>query len=378
VGVQSAEAVRRSRRSWVTGAFGVLVLVGALVGAIVVDAERIPSSDGLAAKLAEWGRDHGLAAEITWLEKLQYAADQPAIGGAPAGGIQTPAGAIEHPMASAMFSPGPLAPLAGGAPLPGEGVWHTVVDVKGRPAVQVSQLRPDDQHTSFLAGIMRMDPTLISGQLRPGVRDPGGTWREPSSLKPAELPRIAAVFNGGFRLTEPHDGGYYSDGRTVSPLIDGEASLVLHTDGTADVGAWNRDVRMARTIASVRQNLVMLVDAGQVNPTCANGGSLEWGKTVGQVAYIDRSGFGVTATGAEVYAAGPALSVCTLGRLLQDAGVVRGMELDINPAWVSGAYFHAGPDKRPVGSRLFPAEHIAADHYLRPSSRDWFAWFVRP
>jgi hypothetical protein len=377
VGVHYAEATRRSRRGWVTGAFGVLVLVGALVGAVVVDAERIPSSDGLAAKLAEWGRDHGLGAEVTWLETLQYAAHQPAIGGAPAGGIQTPAGAIAHPAASETFPSNPLAPLAGGAPLPGEGVWHTVINVKGRPAVQVSQLRPDDQHTSFLAGIMRMDPTLISGQLRPGTRDPGGSWREASSLTAAELPRTAAVFNGGFRLSEPHDGGYYSDGRTVSPLIDGEASLVLHTDGTADVGAWNRDVRMAPTIASVRQNLVMLVDDGQVNPTCANGGSREWGKTVGQVAYIDRSGFGVTATGAEVYVAGPALSVCTLGRLLQDAGVVRGMELDINPAWVSGAYFHAGPDARPVGSRLFPAERLASDHYLRPSSRDWFAWFVR-
>jgi hypothetical protein len=186
------------------------------------------------------------------------------------------------------------------------------------------------------------------------------------------------VFNGGFRLNDRDRGGYYSEGRTVAPLRDGEASLVLHTDGTADVGAWGREVRMDPTVASVRQNLVPLVDGGEVNPTCATGGAKEWGKTIGQSAYIQRSGFGVTARGTEVYVGGPALSVCSLGRILQDAGVVRGMELDINPAWVSGAYFHPRPSGAPTGYRLFPGEQVDPGHYLKPSSRDWYAWFTRP
>jgi hypothetical protein len=370
--------VSLSLRRCAIGAGGLLTAAALLVGGVVIDAARGPGSDALAAKVAEWGRDHGLGAEVTWAEGLQYQYDQPAIGGAPAGGIQTPEGALGQPTATSVFRSGALAPLAGGQPLPGEGVWNTVVTVKGRPAVQVAQLRPDDKHTSYLAGILRMDPTLISGQLRPGVHDPGGSWRAQAALTAADDQRVAAVFNGGFRLTEQHDGGYYSEGRTVVPLIDDDASLVLYTDGTANVGAWNRDVRMGPDVASVRQNLVLLVDGGQVNPSCASGGSREWGKTVGQAAYIDRSGFGVTATGAEVYVAGPALSVCTLGRILQDAGVVRGMELDINPAWVSGAYFHQGANAQPVGSRLYPTERVDPQHYLQASSRDWFAWLVRP
>ena len=47
----------------------------------------------------------------------------------------------------------------------------------------------------------------------------------------------------------------------------------------------------------------------------------EWGDTVGQAAFIDRSAFGVTASGEVVYAAGPR-SLCTLGAVLADAGVV--------------------------------------------------------
>jgi hypothetical protein len=53
------------------------------------------------------------------------------------------------------------------------------------------------------------------------------------------------------------------------------------------------------------------------------------------------------------------------------------MELDINPTWVSGAYFHDRSSGAPTGYKLFPAEQVDASHYLRTSSRDWYAWFVR-
>jgi hypothetical protein len=53
------------------------------------------------------------------------------------------------------------------------------------------------------------------------------------------------------------------------------------------------------------------------------------------------------------------------------------MELDINPAWVSGAYFHptGGPD--PDAFRLFPDEQIGAQHYLQTSSRDFVSFDLR-
>ena len=267
--------------------------------------------------------------------------------------------------------------LAPAPRLANEGAWQTVVTVRGLPAVQVASLRPDAAHTSFVAGVMRMDPALIRGELRPGTMDPSGSWRAATSLTDSEQRTVAAVFNGGFRLSDRSHSGYYSEGRIITALVDGKASLVLHTDGRADVGAWNREVRMDPTVASVRQNLVPLVDGGQVNPTCATGGPKEWGDTIGQAAFIQRSGFGVTATGAEVYVGGPALSVCSLGRILQDAGVVRGMELDINPTWVSGAYFHDQSNGPPTGFKLFPAEQVDPLRYLRSSSRDWFAWFTR-
>jgi hypothetical protein len=377
--------LRRVGRLTVVAVAVFLVVVGWSIGTALT----APGTDSVAAKLAEWGRDHGLGGVITWLEQQQYEHNQPKIGGAPSGGVPVPGGAVPMsqtpttgpvapttPIApTTLPAPAPIPVLAGAVPLPGEGQWQTVVTVDGAPAVRVAELRPDSQHTSFLAGVLWIDPNLVRGQLQPGYLDPGGTWQAADSIVTSLQSSVVAAFNAGFRLSSSH-GGYYSEGRMVAPLQDGAASLVLDTNGTATVGSWNQEVHLGPNVASVRQNLAMLVDNGQVNPSCATGGSV-WGATIGNAAYIDRSAFGVTADGGEVYVGGPALSVCTLGAILQSAGVVRGMELDINPDWVSGVYFHDTPGAPPQGFRLYPTQKVPPSHYLSPSSRDWYGWYAR-
>ncbi len=373
---------RRRRRWWrLLPLLAVTVLAGTVVGPSVLGALLAPGTDSVAARLAEWGRDHGFDGLITWLEKKQYEHDPPPTGGEPIGGIPRVAIAPVTPSdpASAVGSSGPpaLHPPAGLPPLPGEGEWNTVATVHGQPAVRVAHVRPDRDHTSLLVGVMWIDPTLVRGQLHPGFQDPGATSLAATSLTAAEQHTVVAVFNGGFRLNGASHGGYFSQGHAARPLVDGAASLVLRTDGTADVGSWNREVRMEPDVVSVRQNLIPLVDGGQVNPTCQSGGAAQWGSTVDQAAFIHRSGFGVTADGGEIYVGGPALSVCNLGMILQAAGVVRGMELDINPNWVSGAYFQPTSGGALHGFRLFPDERVAPEHYLSPSSRDWYAFYAR-
>jgi hypothetical protein len=374
--------LRRAGLFW--GSIGVaLIVLLVMTGWSVTGALIAPGTDSVAARLAEWGRDHGFDPVITWLEKDLY--QPPPTGGQPVGGIAAPPGMVEphrgtfdhgNPgQPTGLPAPATMATLTRQPALPGEGVWHTVATVEGHPAVEVASLRPDPDHTSFVAGLMWLDP--VRGQLHPGFTDPGGTWTAPDHITPALQTHVVAAFNAGFRL-KASQGGYYSDGRTVIPLRDGAASLVLNKDGTAHVGAWNHDVRMGPQVASVRQNLVPLLEHGAVNPTCASGGTAEWGSTIGQAAFIHRSGFGVTANGAEVYVGGPALSVCSLANLLKAAGVINGMELDINPAWVSGSYFHRRRTGPPQGFRLFPAEQVAPQHYFYPASRDWYGWYARP
>ena len=361
-------AVKWTRRAVLAALLVFLILLGWSIGGALT----VPGTDSTAARLAEWGRDHGLGGIVTWLEKEQYDQNQPKTGGAPAGGIPTAQGAETAPpppsgAAAPKTLPAPpaITPVVTGAPLANEGQWQTVVTVKGEPAVRVAEMRPDGQHTSFVAGVMWMDPNLVRGQLQPGFQDPGGTWQAQDEIASADRSSVVAVFNAGFRLNASR-GGYYSEGRTAVPLQDNAASLVIDKNGVATVGSWNNEVRMSPDVASVRQNLAMLVDDGKVASNCSSGGAV-WGWTLGNDAYIDRSAFGVTADGAEVYVGGPALSVCTLGKILQAAGVVRGMELDINPDWISGAYFHDQPSGNPQGFRLYPTQKLPPTKYFQPS-----------
>ena len=69
-------------------------------------------------------------------------------------------------------------------------------------------LRPDNRHTSFVVGVLRLDPALIRRQLHPGTRDPGGNWHTPNVITASARNRLAMAFNGGFRLTDPSHPGY--------------------------------------------------------------------------------------------------------------------------------------------------------------------------
>ena len=71
-------------------------------------------------------------------------------------------------------------------------------------------------------------------------------------------------------------------------------------------------------------------DPGVPGSTC---GAASCAATAPGIGHQWRSGLGITADGALIYAAGPALDPLQLAQLLVRAGVVRGMQLDINPDW---------------------------------------------
>ncbi|MGF7235014.1 MAG: hypothetical protein ACQSGP_08650, partial [Frankia sp.] len=367
---------------------GAVLVIGFSVGHVLA----LPGTDSASARLAEWARDHHLNFAVTYLEKVDYSLNKPKAGGVPSGGIPKAAAAVPSapPAVKTVAhtaTPKPVTVVAG-APLPGEGTWQTVVASKGLPAVRVAYIRPDTTHTSYLTGIMWLDPKLLKARFHPGFQDPGGIWATPTFITPSLRPQVDASFNGGFRLNGAARGGIYLEGKTVKPLRAGAASLVVYSDGHADVGAWGQGVTMTPQVAAVRQNLDMLIENGTVNRTCSDANSPVWGYTLGNVSYVWRSGFGITRDGAAVYVAGNALSVCSLGHVMAAAGIVRGMEMDINPEWTTGIYYtHPGASSGATGTngvgpavphKLSPTQAQTADRYFTTQSRDFFAWYERP
>jgi len=100
-----------------------------------------------------------------------------------------------------------------------------------------------------------------------------------------------------------------------------------------------------------------------------------WGTTLGNAVRVWRSGIGVDAHGNLIYAAVDIQTAESLALILQHAGAVRAMELDINYDWTTfnfyGLFGAAAPAK------LLSDMSRPATRYLSPDDRDFFAVYAR-
>jgi hypothetical protein len=260
--------------------------------------------------------------------------------------------------------------------LPGEGAWHPAGDtLPGGYAIYTTALRPAEGVPP--TGVAWIDQSASRLALYAGTGQPYGTWPYESAVSSNMQPALMAAFNSGFKIYN-YNTGWYEAGAAAVPLQAGAASLAIFTNGTATVGEWGRDVGPGATVAAVRQNLTLLVDAGV--PTAAAGIWGDWGAVLGGGSVTWRSGVGVTRSGDLVYAGGPDLTPSLLAKALVAAGAIRAMELDINPEWVSFSIFtHAGGIGHAglAGTNLLSGMNFSPGHYLEPASRDFFAVFAR-
>lgn len=328
-----------------------------------------PGTDPVTARLAEWGRNHYLGFLVTTLENAQYSISKPKVGGSL--DSQASQELAQNAIQYAKRIESVVTPS-----LPGEGDLKTVYKVNGKAAIQVGFLRPDSQHTSYLAGVAIMQSALLRFVQHPGFSEPGHLEKLGTSdqLKGSDLNGLAATFNSAFKVKDSL-GGYFQDGVVIKPLIASKASLVIYLDGHLDIGSWGSDLSMNSSVASVRQNLSLLIDKGVVTPDLNQSVLAKWGWTVKNAHYVWRSGVGVDVGGNIIYVAGNSLSVQSLADLLKAAGAVRAMELDINQEWISYMWYpKSALAKDPIKLVAFTRP---AKRYLSPSSRDFFAVYSR-
>lgn len=384
----SAEAARASqhrRRRKIVRRVAAVVLVALLVPTVwsYYQAVSAAGTDPVTVRSVEWLKNNGMTGVVNSVEHWWYTHHAPPIGGKLKHGIPHSSGVSgtaqgkkgSAPVAAHLPPPAPIPPLVA-TPLAGEGIWTaTGRTVQGLPAVYTTYFRPDAFHTSLVVAAMWMDTKLLNAELVPGLQEPGGPNPWGGMVPLDQRGALVAAFNSAFKVQDSR-GGYYGFGQEIHPLVPGVASLVIDAAGKPNIGLWGRDFVMGPTIATVRQNLSLLVDHGQIGPAVASDSNLKWGATVGANVYVWRSGVGIDANGALIYVAGPGLSVPSLAVLLQRAGAVRAMELDINSTWTSGYTFVQPDPANPAtvtGQKLLPGMQRSEDRYLVPGERDFFA-----
>jgi hypothetical protein len=362
------------RRAVVLLAFATVALFGYYAITLGIALTNQSYGSSLSARAAEWGRSHGVGMIVNWVEAEAYRLNPPKKGGAPpTGAFGSGPTAVKVPVAGHLPEPEAIKSPAK-HPLPGEGVWHVVgrETANGVPTVYEAFVRPDAVHTSYVVGVAWMDPTLLKAQLYSGSYIPGGgPYKYTAPVSASASKTIVAAFNAGFRMQDAN-GGYYTDGHLVKALRNGAASVVIFKDGTMTVGNWGRDFTMSNQIASVRQNLDLIVDHAKAVPGLAAQNSNKWGVTLGGTFNVWRSGLGVTKDGAIVYVGGPALSISDLANVLVRAGAVRAMQLDINTGWVQYSVF-AGT----IGTSLNASNATGLLGSMESPSRYFATWWNR-
>ena len=185
---------------------------------------------------------------------------------------------------------------------------------------------------------MRARTTLL--RWHSGSQDPPTSSKLPIDMGPhinwksEGLAGVVAVFNGGFKKAAKA-GGAVGDGVTLEPLVRGDMTIAINAKGHWEMGVLQSKGFPTKgfNAISYRQNLLPLVVKGVVAPTTATN-PMAWGDPLRHFLAQPRTGLGIDAKGNLIYVASmTGVLPSQVGAALVDAGVVSGMELDMNPFW---------------------------------------------
>jgi hypothetical protein len=325
----------------------------------------------------EWVRAHGGNPLVSQIENWYYELNAPSKGGPPLKSLPQVGVADsgeekpdpQHPI----YRPPAIRPLIHPA-LPGEGVWHAASATAGRrPPVLLATFRSDPEYPQFVAGVAWIDTGRTHLEYVPGLAEPPELEnRGPAEVPPSKRDRIAATFNGGFPL-ETSNAGLIFRGETLAPMVNGIETLIEYRNGKVDIRPWEHGETVPPKVWFAKQNLPPIIEEGKLNPNLSDGP--EWGATVNNAIRVWRSGLGIDKHGNLIYAAANYQTVESLAKILQRAGAVRAMELDINEDWTSFiSYRHPGGSEP---NNLLPEMIRPPERYLTPDERDFFAAYVR-
>jgi hypothetical protein len=366
---------RRARRILLLAA--IAGLVPAAISYVGAMSEK--HNVGLGISSVEWLRQNGGNSLVSQIENWYYTLTAPAKGGPPLRslpqvGVAAAEGSREL-VRRATYRPPRVAPIIHPA-LAGEGVWKPAASGAGsRPPVLLTTFRSDPEYPQFVAGVAWIDSTRTHLEYMPGLAEPPEplAHRGPGEVPPNRRGGLVATFNGGFPL-ETSNAGLVYRGEVREAMVNGIATLVEYRGGRIDIVRWHHGSHVPADVWFAKQNLPPIVYEGRLNPNLSDGP--EWGATVNNAIRVWRSGIGVDRRGNLIYAAANYQTVESLAKILQRAGAVRALELDINEDWTSFiSYRHPGGLEP---SNLLPEMFRSADRYLVPDERDFFAVRLRP
>lgn len=336
----------------------------------------------LSGLIAAWGRNHGLGHLVDYMETVVYSdppskkpakqlALDPSISA-----VTTTTGPPDAPSTTTVDAPPEpkaIQPLIAPA-LPFEGMWIPIARAGGQTAIWATSMRPLPEFGGVVATVALIDQTYLRAGLFNGSELPGGKWVRGDRV-PGELyTSLVAAFNGGFRF-EHIKGGYFTEGKEVKPLREGDATLAISTDGRLALGVYGREIKNDGRWVSMRQNLMLLVEHGQSQVEAGIQLGVWWGADFGDEVYVPRSAVCLMADGRLAYAMVSKVDATQLAQSLINLGCQSAIQLDINGSWPAFFSFDIGLDGVPIPHVLDGRMTAPPRRVLDGSLKEFFAFF---
>jgi hypothetical protein len=227
--------------------------------------------------------------------------------------------------------------------------------------------KPGVVATAAVLDQSRLRAVLYNGTVLPGGRG----WKHSARVPASMVPALVATLNGGFELKHMK-GGYFTEGRTVKRLRDGDATLAIDEAGRVLLGVYGKDFTNDGTWVTLRQNLPPVVLDGEVAIDAAPG--TYWGDDYGDVSDNFRSGICTLADGRLMYVAMGLVDIRPFAQGLVAMGCQMAMALDQNGTWPHFAtYSDPGAEKRK--GVLLDRRMAQPNRALSRSKKDFVAFF---
>jgi hypothetical protein len=259
-----------------------------------------------------------------------------------------------------------------GLPRASEGSWTSRFELGGAPVIWSSTFHPLAGAPDVKVVAAVIDQTRLTAALYNGFQLPGGgPWKNGDHVATPARSSLVLAFNGGF-LFKHITGGYYTEGRTVKPLRDGQATLGVRKDGRLVLGIYGQDMTNDGTWLSFRQNLPPIVLNGKKSLSLYPG--TYWGNNFHSVDLDYRSAICNRADGRLMYVAMGMVRIGTLADEMAALGCTTAMELDINGHWPQFAWYD-GLGTATRSGVLLDTRMWKPFRYLTSSEKDFIAMF---
>ena len=269
--------------------------------------------------------------------------------------------------------PAPLTPLISPA-LEMEGAWQPIAQAGGLDAMWATSIRPLPEYGGVVASMVVIDQTNLRVGLFNGSELPGGSWARGNHVPKDLYPALIGAMNGGFRF-DHIKGGYFTEGKVVKALRDGDATLAIGRDGRMVLGALGRDFTNDGSWVSMRQNLILLVDGGQSQVQLGASQGVWWGADYGNEVYVPRTAVCELVDGRLAFTFMVKVDVQQLAQSLINMGCTKAMQMDINGTWPAFFTYRHEADGSLSPTYLDQRMEAAPRRYLNGSSKEFFAFF---